>query len=228
MQKKKTMIGWYFSRGNKKLGYGDNRIIKLGLTHKVKGNPVLCKHGLHASKNILDALDCAQGPIIWKVELSGKIIKGNDKSVATARLYLEGGIDTTIILRKFTRMCALDVIHLWEAPQIVIEYLKTGKEELRAAAWTAVLAASRDDWDASSAAWAASRDASRDAWDDWDDWDDWDAGSAAWDAAWDSAAASGDAARGTAWAATWDAAWAKQNKRLNRMVHNAIKKVQRL
>ena len=32
MQKKKTMIGWYFSRENKKLGHGDNRIIKLGRT----------------------------------------------------------------------------------------------------------------------------------------------------------------------------------------------------
>ena len=195
------MKGWYFSGEDKKLRYGDNRKIKLGVTHKIKGEPVLCERGLHASKSIMDALDYSPGTIVWKVELSGKIIEGDNKSVATKRIYLEGGIDITNILRKFARMCALDVIHLWEAPKVVIDYLKTGKEELRDAAWDAAWAA----------AWAAAR-ATRDA---------------AWAAAWAAARAAGDAgdaARAAAWEAVWDAAWEKQEKRLKRMVDRAIKK----
>jgi len=234
MQKKKTMIGWYFSRENKKLGHGDNRIIKLGQTHKIKGNPVLCKHGLHASKNILGALSYAQGPIIWKVKLFGKIVKGDGKSAAQKRLYLEGGIDITVILRKFARMCALDVVHLWKAPEVVIEYLKTGKEESSAAARAAGAAASAAAW---AAAWAASAAASAAAWDAAGaaamDAASAAAGAAAMDAAMDAAGAAARAALGAvAWGVVGDAAWdvarAKQNKRLNRMVHNAIKKVQRL
>jgi hypothetical protein len=64
---------------------------------------------------------------------------------------LIGCIEATSLLREFARKCALDVIHLWDAPAIVKEYLETGKEELRAAAWAA----------AGDAAWAAAGDAAR-------------------------------------------------------------------
>ncbi len=37
-------------------------------------------------------------------------------------------------MRDFTRWCALQVIHLWDAPPIVREYLETGDESKRAAA----------------------------------------------------------------------------------------------
>ena len=135
---------YFFSESNKRLGYGDNRIIKLGRTHKVKGQPVLCKHGLHASKKPLDALKYAKSPIIWKVELSGIVVHGDDKSVATERTYIKGGIDITEVLRKFARMCALDVIHLWDAPQVVIDYLKTGDESLRDSAWDSAWDSARE------------------------------------------------------------------------------------
>ena len=59
-------------------------------------------------------------------------------------------------------MCALDVIHLWDAPDVVIEYLKAGDGNLSAATGVAAWAA------ASVAARAAARDA---------------AGAAAWGAA---------------------------------------------
>jgi Arc/MetJ family transcription regulator len=50
---------------------------------------------------------------------------------------------------------ALRVIHLWDSPAIVRQYLETGDETIRDAAQAAALAASR------AAAWAASRAATR-------------------------------------------------------------------
>ena len=138
---------YYFSNKEKRLAYGDNRKIKLGTTHKVKGEPILCEHGLHASKRIIDALDYAPDSVLWIVELGGKVVHDDDKSVATERTYVGGGIDVTDTLRKFARMCALDVVHLWDCPPIVLEGLKTGNEEIRqeARAW------------ASAWAWASAR-----------------------------------------------------------------------
>ena len=54
------------------------------------------------------------------------------------------------MLRKFARLCALDVIDCWDAPDVVIEYLKTGDEFIRNAARDAV-------WAASDAAWKKQR-----------------------------------------------------------------------
>jgi len=138
---------YYFSNKEKRLAYGDNRKIKLGTTHKVKGEPILCEHGLHASKRIIDALNYAPDSVLWIVELGGKVVHDDDKSVATERTYVGGGIDVTDTLRKFARMCALDVVHLWDCPPIVLEGLKTGNEEIRqeARAW------------ASAWAWASAR-----------------------------------------------------------------------
>ena len=157
---------WWFSENSKRLGYGDNRKIKIGRTHKVEGELILCKHGLHASKRIIDALKYARGSIIWKVRLGGVIVHATDKSVASERTYISGGIDVSDVLGKFIRMCALDVIHLWKAPSEVVEYLKTGKEALRDAAWDAAWTAA---WTAAAgatartaaavAAWVAAGDA---------------------------------------------------------------------
>jgi len=48
------------------------------------------------------------------------------------------------MLRYFARMQALSVIHLWEPPQVVCDYLMTGDEGIRAAA----RAAARRDFNA--------------------------------------------------------------------------------
>lgn len=56
-------------------------------------------------------------------------------------------------LREFARWCALQVVDLWGAPQVVRQYLETGNEAARAAARAAA-------W---SAAWSAARDVARDA-----------------------------------------------------------------
>ena len=190
----KSVMGWWFCVNNK-FPHGDDRKVEIGKTHIIKGEIIPCRNGLHLSKNIIDALQYANGNIIYKVKGRGIIIPhGNptDKYVCSHRKYLAGGIDIEDVLREFARMCALDVINLWPAPDVVVEYLKTGNVELRASAW----ASARDSaWDS---AWAS-------AW------------ASAWDSAWDSARAS------AASAAAWDLTEKKQNKRLHRMVMRKIK-----
>jgi hypothetical protein len=80
--------------------------------------------------------------------------------------------------RFFARKCASDVLHQWEAPDIVKKYLETGDESIMEDARSAALSAAR------SAAMSASRSA---AW------------SAAMSAAW-------PYARSAAWSYVWSAA----------------------
>ena len=140
----KSIDGWWFGTTDKKLLNGDNRKIVIGRTHKVKGNITPCVYGLHLSPKILDALHYAPGPVIYKVRGSGIIVPhGNpvDKYACSERTYLQGRIDISDILRKFARLCALDVVHLWDCPDVVLRYLKTGDESLRDAARGAAWAA---------------------------------------------------------------------------------------
>jgi hypothetical protein len=60
---------------------------------------------LHASVDILDALDYAPGPIICRVELGGRIERGIDKCVAERRRVL-WWVDGEKLLWKFAYMCA--------------------------------------------------------------------------------------------------------------------------
>ena len=153
-----TWLGWYFSDETETLRNGDGRQILVGITHEVDCKPELCVRGLHASASVLDALEYSHGTILWRVSLSGVIKHGDDKSCATKRTY-NARIDATDLLRTFARKCALGVIQLWNAPQIVRDYLETGNEELRdsarSAAQDSALAAAR------SAAWSAAQDAAQ-------------------------------------------------------------------
>lgn len=142
----------------------------------VDGDLIICERGLHASRDPFDALQYAPGPNLCLVDCSGIDTEHDDKLVC-ARRRIVARFDATDMLWAMSRWSALQVIHLWDAPQIVREYLETGDESKRDAAW----AAARD------AARAAARAAARDA-----------AWAAAWDAAW---AAAWAAARAAAWAA---------------------------
>jgi hypothetical protein len=97
------------------------------------------------------------------------------------------------VARAWARWCALQVIHLWDAPVVVRQHLQIGRDDLRAAAsdaaWAAVMAAARAG--ASDAAWAARA-----------------AASAAARAARDAAMAAASAAASAAMAGASDAAWA--------------------
>jgi hypothetical protein len=139
----------------------------------------ICSTGLHASRRPAHALEYAPGPVLCRVECDDIVTEDDDKFVCRRRRIIQRA-DITETLRYYARMQALSVIHLYDdPPDVVLDYLMTGDESIRDAAW--------------DAAWAAAGVAARDA-----------AWAAAWDAAW---AAAGVAARDAAWAAAWDAAW---------------------
>ncbi len=189
------MKAWHFTSDTLRDGWllpADGEVLR----HR--GDLIMCEQGLHASVRIIDALKYAPGNTICRVSVSGHEWQGHDDKIVCRERIILWRIDGEFLLRKFARLCALDVVHLWDCPDIVLRYLKTGDEKIRAAARDAAGAAAwAAAWDAAgAAAWAA-------AWD------------AAWAAAWDAAWA---AARAAARDAAWAAAWAAQNKRLTRMV----------
>ncbi|OFW58462.1 MAG: hypothetical protein A2133_00850 [Actinobacteria bacterium RBG_16_64_13] len=114
----------------------------------------MCESGLHASRHPFDALQYAPGATLCLVDVEGVVEDQDDKLVARRRRIVRR-VDATALLREFARWCVLQVIHLRDAPAVVREYLETGREDLRTAAWAAA-------WDAAwDAAWAAAWDAQR-------------------------------------------------------------------
>ncbi len=202
------ILGWHFLPEDGKLANGDGRLVTVGKTYSHDGPIEICSSGLHASRRIIDALRYAPGPILCRVEVWGDVQSHADKVCAWHRRVIAMA-DATETLRAFARLCALDVAHLWDMPDIVRRYLETGDESIRAAA----RAAARDA--AWAAAWAAARVAAWDA--------AWDAAwAAAWDASWAAAraaawAAARVAARVAARDAAVDAAMGAQNTRLTEM-----------
>jgi hypothetical protein len=195
-------------------------LIEIGKRYEIEGDPVLCKRGYHGSLRAIHALEYAPGPWVSLRPLEG-VIAGDDKVVGKAYTQ-QPGVDATPALREFARWCALQVIHLWDAPQVVIDYLTTGDESLRDAARVAA-------WDESmAAAWDAALDESRNAA---RDVARAAARNAAWDAAWDAARnAARDAARNesrdAAWDSAWDVAWDvarnAQNEKLEQLLLAAL------
>jgi hypothetical protein len=190
----KSILAWYFAQPNKLLPHGDGRLVRVGDTHTITSEPVLCERGLHASVRPIDALSYATSSIIFRVRLGGTIIKGNDKLCATSRTYL-AELNAELVLGEFARNCAANMLHLWEAPDVVKEWLATGNPEIKSAARSAAESA------AESAAFLAAE-------------------SAAWSAAWSAAESAANsaaesaaflAAESTAFlaaeSATWSAAW---------------------
>jgi hypothetical protein len=71
------------------------------------------------------------------------------------------------LLKQFARWCALQVIHLWNVPPVVREYLETGNDSLREEAYGAAAgaAAGAAYWAADeAAAWAADEATARAAY----------------------------------------------------------------
>ena len=166
------MTYYHFTAGTLRDG---SAIPAIGEWLEFTGKVIPCKSGLHASPDAFDALQYAPGNLLHQVELDGTILPHGDPvdKFAAQKRRIVATIDAEPIMRLFARRVALDVIHLWDAPPIVKEYLETGDESKRAAARDAA-------WDAAgAAAWAA-------------------AGAAAWAAAWAAAGAAAWAAAGAA------------------------------
>jgi hypothetical protein len=175
----KTQYGWHFVGETLR----DGRPIPAdGEWLEHKGPLELCESGLHFSLHPFDALRYAPGTTLCLVEIGGEVIMGDDKGVCSRRRIV-ARMDATEMLRYFARMQALSVVHLWDAPDVVLDWLMSGNEKIRAAAWAAAWAAEvAAAWAAEgAAAWAAVGAAAR---------------GAAWAAAW---AAARGAARGAAW-----------------------------
>ena len=122
------------------------------------GPVVPCESGLHASRHPFDALNYAPGPVLCLVECGGIIVPHGDPEdkITCSERTIVARMNATPLLRYFARQQALSVVHLWDAPQVVLNFLM-GDDAARAAAGDAAWAAARD------AAWAAARDAARDA-----------------------------------------------------------------
>jgi hypothetical protein len=206
------MKAWHFTAGDR---LRDGRPVPpVGEWLEHAGAVVPCSSGLHASRRLIDALSYAPGGMLHRVEIGGTMLPhGGDKHAASRRRAL-WSLDATAVLLRFARREALDVAHLWDAPEIVLRYLRTGDASIRTAAGTAALDAARTAAGAAArtAAGAAAGAAARTA-----------AGDAAWAVARTAAGAAARTAAGdAAWAAAGDAAWAvargRQNRRITSMV----------
>ena len=207
------MLAWHFLSEDKRLGYGDGRLVEVGETLECEGELALCDNGMHGSVRLIDALHYASGPIVCRVEIEGDVIEGDDKLCGRRRTVL-WMLDATRILHEFACACAEDALALVEQPdERSVEAIEAKRKWLNGEVTDEELASAR------AASWAASRSASYAV-----------AYSASWAASW---AAVRSASRAAAWAArdaalaaardaardaAWDAAWDKQNKRLTEMV----------
>ena len=215
------MLAWHFLSGDKRLGYGDGRLVEVGATLECEGDPELCSNGMHGSARLIDALRYARGPIVCRVEIDGDVIEVEDKLCGRRRTVL-WMLDATQILHEFACQRAEDALARVEQPdERSVAAIEAKRKWLRGeitdkeldSAWVAA-------WDAAldAASWSAARDAAaRDA--------------AAWAAVWAAVRNAAWAARSAAWNAAWaarsaaqDDVRATQNERLTEMVMEAHEK----
>ena len=135
---------WKFLEADRRLGYGDGRLVTVGKTLTVQGEVRLCERGIHGSVVARDALWYAPGSVVVRGDAGGMIDTGID-NLACAEFIPLAIVDAAETLRHFARLCALDVAHLWSPAPDTVRFLRTGDPTLRQAAFR----------DASSAAWAA-------------------------------------------------------------------------
>jgi hypothetical protein len=175
-----TVLAWHFLRENRRLGFGDGRIVESGKTFQVEPPIELCERGLHASVRAIDAIEYAPGPIVCRVLLSGEILHGDDKAVATHRTVLwvadadavlhefacviaERALDAAVAGRREADPRSRNAIRVkrsWAAGNATYDELVAARDAAWGAAWSraAALAAASCAW---GAAWVSARDAAR-------------------------------------------------------------------
>lgn len=162
-------LAWHFTADKLRDG---SPIPRVGEWLEFTGEIRMCESGLHASRDPLDALQYAPGPLLHRVECDEIAEEGDDKLVCSRRRIIASR-DMTEYLLYFARMRALSVYGDYaDNDGVILEWLLTGNECLRSAAaaaaarsaassaaWSAaVSAASSAAWSvASSAAWSESR-----------------------------------------------------------------------
>lgn len=145
----KSILAWHFVGETLRDG---SPVPADGVTLMFDGKPILCSDGFHASIDPFDALQYAPGNTLCRVRCGGIIKHGKDKLVCTERTII-ARMDATEMLMYFARMRALSVIEHYpnDTDQVVFDYLMTGEEILRSAAYSAAWSA------AHSAAYSAAR-----------------------------------------------------------------------
>lgn len=124
-----------------------------------EGPVVMCESGLYACKHPLDAQRYALGATLCRVDCEDVVIERDDKLVCRRRKVTKR-LNARALLQQFASECALSVLHWWDAPAVVREYLTTGDASLRQGARTAAYAtnaATRAAKAAAAAAYAAAR-----------------------------------------------------------------------
>lgn len=130
--KQKTIRGWHFVGDTLRDG---SPIPDDGVwLPKIEGALNLCERGYHGSKHPLDALQYAPGGTLCRCEYRGEIVHGDDKFCASERRIIWRA-DATEMLDYFARMQAVAVAHRWDARDVVLDFLMTGNESLRARAY---------------------------------------------------------------------------------------------
>jgi hypothetical protein len=103
---------------------------------------------LHASREPFDALNYAPGDTLCLVDCAGDRFEKADKLVCQRRRIV-ARMDAAEMLCYFARMQALAVVHLWEPDDVVLDWLMTGDENLRASAYASAYDSARDSASAS-------------------------------------------------------------------------------
>lgn len=222
-----SMLAWHFTGDTLRDG---QPVPAIGEKLIHPGAVVLSNSGLHGSEHPFDALQYAPGKWLHRTSHTGEILCGYNKLASSERIIM-ATIDAEALLRSFARQCALDVIHLWDAPGIVWQYLETGDEGLRAVARAVAWDAAQNE--AGAAAWAATHSTAQTAARETEQHaaqaavqaveryaERYVERYAAWAAMPDTARyATRSAAQAAARYAAWTAARAKQRERFARMVH---------
>jgi len=89
-----------------------------------EGEIEICKSGLHFSLHPFDAFSFSpsEAKYLCLVEVEDVVETESDKGVCRRRKIITR-IECEELLRSFARWCALQVIHLWDAPPVVREWV---------------------------------------------------------------------------------------------------------
>ena len=161
------LLAWHFLPDDRRLRFGDPMPIDPGYVYTAHGKLRMCRWGMHASERAIDALAYAPGSMVCRVELSGEILRGEDKSVARHRevIWMADAnralhLWACDIAEETLRAHDIDDPRPWDAIRIKRLWADGQASDADlAAAWDAARAAA---WDAArDAAWDAARAAAR-------------------------------------------------------------------